>query len=349
MKTKLEKTLRDLAHPGEYYVAQADGRVKCFACGHECVVMEGKEGVCKVRFNENGKLFVPKEYVESLNADPVEKKPLYHVLPGSKALSFGMLGCNFHCDFCQNWVISQVLKDEESGGSPRSISSAEIIDLALQTDSQIVASTYNEPLITSEWAVEIFKGAKQHGLKTAYISNGNANPRIIEELKPWLDCFKVDLKTFQDKNYRKLGGNLKIVLDTIRQLYEKGFWVELVTLIVPGFNDDKKELQEMAEFIRSVSPDIPWHVTSFHGDYKMQSTASPTAGQLIQAVEAGYQTGLHYVYAGNIPGQVETYENTFCPHCKKTVVKRHGFTVLENQVRDGLCPHCSTKIAGMWS
>lgn len=233
--------------------------------------------------------------------------------------------------------------------SIQEISAQQIVNLALRYGAKVVSSTYNEPLITSEWAVEVFREAKKHCLKTSYVSNGNATPEVIDYLKPWLDCYKVDLKSFQDRNYRKLGGRLQPILDSIRQLYSKGFWVEIVTLIVPGFNDSPAELNDLATFLAKISPDIPWHVTAFHPDYKMSDTDYTPAKTLLRAAEIGKNAGLHYVYAGNLSSRVGNWENTYCPNCQALLVERAGFRVYQNRVAQSACPHCQTRIAGIWS
>ncbi len=250
---------------------------------------------------------------------------------------------------CQNWITSQALRDPEAQSPPQVVSAEYLVEAAEHYGAPIIASTYNEPLITSEWAVEVFRAARERGLKTAYISNGNGTPQVIEYLKPWVDLYKVDLKGFNDANYRKLGGVLETVLDTIRLLVEKRFWVEIVTLVVPGFNDSDAELTQVAEFLASVSVDLPWHVTAFHQDYKMQDRANTAAGSLLRAAEIGKRAGLRYVYAGNLPGRVGTYENTYCPSCQTLLIERYGYTILKNVLKDGACPTCHTQIPGVWS
>lgn len=347
--TTLEALLGARTREAELYEKLPDNKVRCFACGHRCLILNNLPGICKVRFNREGTLFAPANYTTALHCDPIEKKPLFHVLPGSSALSFGMLGCDLHCGYCQNWVTSQTLRDPEAMASIQEMSAQQISNLALRYGAEVIASTYNEPLITSEWAVEVFCEAKKHNLKTAYISNGNATPEVIDYLKPWLDCYKVDLKSFQDQNYRKLGGRLQPILDSIRQLYSKGFWVEVVTLIVPGFNDSTEELNDIARFLVEVSPDIPWHVTAFHPDYKMTDPDITPAQTLLQAAEIGKSAGLRYVYAGNLPSRVGNWENTYCPNCGTLLVERAGFRVFQNHLTQGACPHCHTRIAGIWS
>ncbi len=326
-----------------------DGRVRCLACGHRCPIFPGLPGVCKVRFNEGGRLMAPHGYVNALHVDPIEKKPFFHALPGARALSFGMLGCDLHCDYCQNWLSSQALRDPRADVYFQPVSAREIVQQALLTGSQCVVSTYNEPLITAEWAAEVFREARRHGLVTAFVSNGNATPEVLDYLRPWLDLFKVDLKSFRDANYRKLGGRLEPILDSIRRIHAMGFWLEVVTLVVPGFNDSDEELREIAEFLASVSVDVPWHVTAFHPDYRMTGPRPTSAADLLRAVEAGRNAGLRYVYAGNMPGRLGDLENTRCWQCGAAVVERHGFRVLANRLRPGgLCPRCGARIAGFW-
>ena len=346
----LAKTLTDYTREAapELCEVRPGNEVVCYACGHRCVIRDGRVGICKVRFNEGGVLKVPTGYIGALQCDPIEKKPFFHVLPGSSALSFGMLGCDYHCGYCQNWITSQAIRDPEAVSSVMPVSPVQLVDLATEYGAPVIASTYNEPLITSEWAIEVFQVAKARGLRTAYISNGNGTPEVLNYLKPWVDFYKVDLKGFSQEEYRKLGGQLAGVLDTIKRLYGMGFWLEVVTLIIPGFNDSEQELHAMTEFLVSVSPDIPWHVTAFHKDYKMLEPDNTTARSLIRAAEIGQRSGLRYVYAGNLPGQVGPYEHTFCPDCHTAVVKRVGYRILEVALKNNACPTCGTRIPGVW-
>jgi pyruvate formate lyase activating enzyme len=345
--------LDKLTTKGELYEKLADNAVRCYACAHRCLIREGRRGICKVRFNQGGELRVPWGYVAGLQADPVEKKPFFHLLPGESALTFGMLGCDFHCDYCQNWLSSQVLRDpaaDETAGYIRRISPEQMVLAAQRSGAKIIASSYNEPLITSEWAVAIFRLAQKAGLKCAFVSNGNATPQVLDYLRPYLNAYKIDLKTMQDKHYRQLGGVLKNVLDSIRRAHELGLWVEVVTLVVPGFNDSNEELMEAARFIASVSPDIPWHVTAFHPDYKMTDPPPTSVSTLVRAAEIGEEAGLKHVYAGNIPGRTKDYENTYCSHCKALLIQRTGYTLRTYALTaQGTCPKCGTRIAGLWT
>lgn len=335
--------------PGELFETLPDHRVRCVACGHRCVIPPGLPGICKVRFNEGGELRVPFGYVGALQVDPVEKKPFFHALPGAQALSFGMLGCDFHCGYCQNWVTSQALRDPAAAVPPRETSPRDLVRLALEHEAQIVTSTYNEPLITSEWAVAVFRRARDAGLLCSYVSNGNATPEVLDYIRPYVSLYKVDLKGFRDRPYRELGGTLERVLWTIRALHEQGFWVEVVTLLIPGFNDSPEELREAARFLVSVSPDIPWHVTAFHRDYKMAHAEDTPLKTLLRAAEIGVEEGLRFVYAGNRPGRVGNWENTYCPGCRALLIERVGFHVLQNRLSGRACPDCARSIPGVWT
>ena len=344
LKEELDRNTKE----GVLYQPMPKNWVQCFSCGHRCKIPPGKDGICRVRFNRDGKLFVPTGYAAGIQLDPVEKKPFFHAYPGSKALSFGMLGCDYHCPYCQNWVTSQALRDPMAISSLEHVTPEDLIELALKYKARIITSTYNEPLITSEWAVEIFKLARRVGLITSYVSNGNGTPEVLDYIQPWVDLYKIDLKGFSQKEYSKLGGALGNVLDTIKSVYERGMWLEIVTLVIPGFNDSNEELTEIAKFIVSVSPDIPWHVTAFHQDYKMTDPANTSAETLIRARKIGLNEGLRYVYAGNRPGEVGETENTFCPSCGITLIERTGFRIVGNKLKRGQCPKCATKIPGRW-
>ena len=335
---------------GELYDVLPDGRLRCYACGHCCPLPEGAIGVCKVRFNEGGRLRVPWGYVGGVQCDPIEKKPFFHAYPGALAYSFGMLGCDLHCGYCQNWVTSQALRDPAAVASPIETSPESMVRDAVRLGARVIVSTYNEPLITSEWAVAVFKEARAAGLVTGYVSNGNGTPQVLEYLRPWVDLYKVDLKSFDDRHYRQLGGRLEPILDTIRRLHAMGFWVEIVTLLIPGFNDSRDELTRLTAFVAGVSPDLPWHVTAFHGDYKMTDPPNTTAGMLAAAADIGRAAGLRHIYAGNLPGSVGALENTHCAACHETLVARFGYQIRDYRITpDGRCPACATPVPGRWS
>jgi pyruvate formate lyase activating enzyme len=506
-------TLAQLLDPrtreGELWEPLPGGRLRCYACGHRCVIPPGQRGICKVRYNAEGRLRVPWGYVAGLQLDPVEKKPFFHAYPGSKALSFGMLGCDLHCSYCfrgdtpvvtpagtiaireifdhaagsiaipggevriprsvkvvtasgdvrpvlkvfrhaysgalsvvtpaglpavrstpdhrwlatsepaggevvelaardlttghfllvpespflraptpigaipvksvateafrgdvynlevadehsylagfcavkncQNALTSQALRDPLMGVQPQEVTPSQIVAAAKRAGARILTSTYNEPLITSEWAIEIFKAGKPAGLICSYVSNGNATAEVLDYIRPWVDLYKVDLKSFDDRHYRQLGGVLKTILDGIRMIHERGFWLEVVTLTIPGFNDSDAELRDIAQFLASLSPDIPWHVTAFHPDYKMTDRDGTPVRTLLRAAEIGVAAGLRYVYAGNLPGRLEAFEHTYCPGCRAAVIRRRGYTILEYRLAPGgRCASCGTALAGRW-
>jgi pyruvate formate lyase activating enzyme len=334
---------------GDVYERLDRAWVRCHACGHDCSIPPGAVGVCKVRFNEGGTLRVPWGYVAGVQCDPIEKKPFFHAWPGGLAYSFGMLGCDLHCAYCQNWVTSQALRDPKAVAPPRDVDPEDLAKDAVRQRARVVVSTYNEPLITVEWGVAVFKAARERGLATGFVSNGNGTPQVLEYLAPWIDVYKVDLKSFDDKQYRKLGGRLQPILDTIRALHARGLWVEIVTLLVPGFNDSEVEVTRLTEFIASVSPDIPWHVTAFHQDYRMVDPMDTTPAQLQSAAAIGRRSGLRHVYAGNLPGMVGDLENTRCTSCRSVLIERFGYHIRRyNVTDDGKCPRCRTALPGRW-
>ena len=349
---RLRDVLRQMTAEADPALVQKrdDGSVQCFACGHRCLVRPGKEGICRVRYNEEGTLRVPFGYVAGLACDPIEKKPFNHVLPGRDIITFGMLGCDFHCGYCQNWVTSQALRDPEAGTQVQEITPGQIVQLAKRYGAPAVASSYNEPLITSEWSAAVFKEAKAAGLRCCYISNGNATPEVLRFLRPLVDAYKVDLKSFNDKHYRELGGVMENVVSTIRNLKEMGFWVEIVTLLVPVFNTEPDELKQMAAFLASVDPLMPWHITAFHSDYKMDNTPDTSSDDLFTAGQIARDAGMKYVYLGNMPGRLGNWEDTVCHSCGETLIRRRGFLVRENRLTsEGKCPSCATLIPGIWS
>jgi pyruvate formate lyase activating enzyme len=346
--------LRDIvyqnAREGDLYEKIDRDRVRCYACGHCCPISDGQAGVCKVRYNRGGVLYVPWGYVGGVQCDPIEKKPFFHAYPGALAYSFGMLGCDLHCAYCQNWVTSQALRDPNAVSPPLQASPEALVEDAIRQGAKVLVSTYNEPLITSEWAVAVFKEARAAGLITGFVSNGNGTPQVLEYIRPWVDLYKVDLKSFDDRHYHQLGGRIGPILETIRGLHQMGVWLEIVTLLIPGFNDSEEELKGLTNFVVNVSPDIPWHVTAFHKDYKMNDPENTRPQDLLRAAEIGTKAGLRYVYAGNLPGNVEGRENTRCHHCGETVIRRYGYLVTEYRVTPGgRCPTCNTAVPGRWA
>ncbi|HSE50490.1 MAG TPA: AmmeMemoRadiSam system radical SAM enzyme [Terriglobales bacterium] len=352
MSTTLKDVLYSHVREGarELWEPIDKNRIRCYSCGHECPIPEGQAGVCKVRFNQGGKLLVPWGYVGGVQCDPIEKKPFFHAYPGALAYSFGMLGCDLHCAYCQNWVTSQALRDPGAVSPPLEATPEALVADAKRLGARALVSTYNEPLITSEWAVEIFKAARQAGLVTGFVSNGNGTPQVLEFIRPHVDLYKVDLKSFDDRHYRRLGGRLEPILHTIRALREMGFWLEIVTLVIPGFNDSDDELRHAADFLAGVSPDIPWHLTAFHSDYKMEETPNTPVETLLRGAELGKNAGLRYVYCGNLPGRVGDWENTRCHSCRELLIARYGYLITDYRLTaDGKCPKCATAIPGRWA
>ncbi len=350
MSTTLWSHLDARTSEGLLFEPLADGAVRCVACGHRCLIREGRRGICKVRYNEGGRLRVPHGYAAAIQCDPVEKKPFFHVLPGADALTFGMLGCDFHCGYCQNWVTSQSLRDARATLDAVDVTAESLVDLGERQDARLIASSYNEPLITAEWAAEIFALARTRGFVTGFVSNGNATPEALDFIRPLADCYKIDLKTMNDRRYRQLGGVLEHVLAAIRLVHERGIWLEVLTLVVPGFSDDPGELREAARYIAAINPDIPWHVTAFHEDYKFWGMGNTTADVLVRACEIGAEEGLNFVYAGNLPGAVGRWEHTWCPGCRTRLIERFGYRILANRIGTaGSCPGCGTRIPGIFA
>ncbi len=334
---------------GDVYEPMDRQWVRCHACGHDCPIPPGAAGVCKVRYNDAGVLRVPYGYVAGVQCDPIEKKPFFHAWPGALAYSFGMLGCDLHCAYCQNWVTSQALRDPAAVAPPRDVDPDDLARDAVRQGARVMVSTYNEPLITVEWAAAVFAAARARGLATGFVSNGNATPQVLDYLTPWIDLYKVDLKSFNDRQYRKLGGRLAPILETIRALVARGIWVEIVTLLVPGFNDSDDELTGLTDFLASVSRDLPWHVTAFHQDYRMTDPPATTPRQLVRAAAIGARAGLRHVYAGNLPGLVDALEDTHCSTCGTCLIARHGYYIRAYHLtRNGRCPTCASVVPGRW-
>jgi pyruvate formate lyase activating enzyme len=337
--------LKELSREASLCERLAAKKTRCLACAHRCVIPPGGTGICGVRFNEDGALKAPWGYVSGASPDPIEKKPFFHALPGARTLSFGMYGCNFHCDFCQNWQIA----DARRGGSftPITASPEGLASKAAASGAKALISTYNEPLVTSEWSAAVFAEGRKLGLRAGFVSNGYATPEAAALLRPVMDLWKVDLKSFNSANYlRVCGAQLGKVLAGIKLIKEAGFWLELVTLLIPGFNDSDAEIGEMAGFVAGLSRDIPWHLTAFHPDHLMKDAAPTAQETLSRAREIAASKGLRYVYCGNVRGVAG--QNTACPACGRTLITREGFLVAGNQLkRSGVCP-CGEKIPGVW-
>ncbi len=330
-----------------FYRKLADDAVQCRLCNHFCAIKPGMRGICGVRENVGGKLF-SLVYGKAISdgVDPIEKKPLFHLLPGSLSYSLATVGCNFSCAFCQNWEISQAPKD---GGeiSGYGLTPKEVVDRAVGAGCKSIAYTYTEPTIFFEYAYDTAVIAHEKGLKNVFVSNGFMSREAIDKIAPYLDGINVDLKGFSDEFYRKVvGARLKPVLDNIRYLHEKGIWVEVTTLIVPGHNDDVESLKKIAEFVAGVDVDMPWHVSRFFPHFKMRDVSVTSTDALRRAYDIGKKAGIKHIYVGNVPGG--EYENTVCPKCGKVVVRRSGYEVSKIDVAQGKCGFCGESIAGVW-
>ncbi|OGP84327.1 MAG: AmmeMemoRadiSam system radical SAM enzyme [Deltaproteobacteria bacterium RBG_16_54_11] len=329
------------------YEKQSEGKVRCFLCSHRCLIADGKRGVCCVRENKAGILYtLVYEKLISANVDPIEKKPFFHFLPGSKAFSVAAPGCNFRCLHCQNHEISQLPRDKESIVGEK-VSAEEIVSMALKYNCASISYTYTEPTIFFEYAYDTAAIARQKGIKNNFVTNGYMTAEALDMIAPNLDGANVDLKSFSEEFYKKIcGAQLKPVLESITRMHDLGIWVEVTTLIIPTLNDAEDELREIARFLFSVSPEIPWHVSAFYPTYRLLDKP-PTSPEIIRrAREIGLEEGLRYVYSGNIPG--DEGENTSCYHCKKVLLKRRGYQVAENSITEGKCSHCGTPIEGVW-
>ncbi len=326
---------------------KGDGRVLCGLCSHHCLIAPGKRGICAVRENRDGTLYsLVYDKIIAQNIDPIEKKPLFHFLPGSLSYSIATPGCNFRCLHCQNADISQLPRDHGGQVLGQSVPPETIVDAARRRGCASISYTYTEPTIYFELAYDTARLAAKAGLKNVFVTNGYITPQALETISPYLHAANIDLKGFSENFYKKVcGARLQPVLDAIRLYKELGIWIEVTTLVIPGHNDSDAELKKIAEFIRSVGEDIPWHVSRFHPTYKLIDQPITPVSTLARARQIGFDAGLRYVYEGNIPGEGE---DTFCPGCRKTLVKRIGFSVLENRVKEGKCGYCGTKVDGLW-
>jgi pyruvate formate lyase activating enzyme len=322
-------------------------KVQCFLCNHHCVIGSGKKGLCGVRENRSGTL-VSLVYgkVIATHCDPIEKKPLFHFMPGSRSYSIATVGCNFRCVFCQNADISQMPSDYNRIMG-QDMMPENIVKEALKTRSSSISYTYTEPTIYYELAVDTARLAVSEGLKNVFVSNGYMTQQCLEDISPDLHAANVDLKAFSDKFYKEqCGAKLKPVLRTLETMKRLGIWLEVTTLLIPGLNDSKEELREISQFLANLDKDIPWHISRFHPTYRLTHIPSTPPESIQRARDLGYEAGLKYVYTGNLPG--DEGEKTFCHSCGKLLVDRFGFTVTENRIKDNLCAECGSEIPGVW-
>ena len=332
-------------HKHMQYYKKMEGKEKitCLLCRHYCQLKEGQVGICGVNKNVDGALNnLVYGHPIALNVDPIEKKPLYHMLPGAKVLSFGTVGCNFKCGFCQNWDISQETKISEE----ISVNPEQMVDLALEHGVEAIAYTYNEPTIFYPYAKDIGLIAKEKGLKNIFVSNGFESPEIIEDMSSWIDAANIDLKSWDDAYYKKaLKGRLEEVKDTLRKMVSAGIWVEVTTLLIESQNDSDADLKAMAEFIaHDLGKDVPWHLSAFFPNYKMLDHDATKVETLQRAKKIGEESGLKHVYLGNVSVNV----HTCCPECQATLIDRSGYSVRSHMQEEGRCPNCNKEITGVW-
>ena len=330
-----------------FYESMDENRVRCNLCHHQCKIKESKRGLCGVRENRDGKLYsLVYGKIIAEHIDPIEKKPLFNFLPGSKAFSIGTVGCNFHCKHCQNFDISQYPHDHgwEIVGQDRT--PEQIVASAKAAGCETIAYTYTEPTIFYEFAHDTAILAQKEGIKNVFVSNGYMSPEAVQQIAPYLDAINIDLKAFTDKFYRDVcGARLNPVLETIQLMKELDVWVEVTTLIIPGLNDGEQELRDIARFVKSVGAEIPWHVNQFYPAYQLLDRPPTPVATLRRAREIGMEEGLRYVYEGNVPG--EGGENTYCYACGSLLIERHGLELIRNRLQDGKCQECGTKIDGV--
>lgn len=329
-----------------FYEQEGDGRVCCGLCRFRCQIGEGVRGICGVRENRGGKLYsLVYGKLCAEHVDPIEKKPLFHVMPGSTSYSIATVRCNFHCHHCQNYAISQVERDAPIRGTE--LLPQEIVQRARESNCRSISYTYTEPTIFYEFAYDTARLAKEDGLRNVFVTNGYISREALAMIAPYLDAANIDLKGFSEGFYRNIvHARLSEVLDSIIEYRKQGIWIELTTLIIPGLNDSDTELQGIASFIvTNLGADTPWHVTQFYPAYKLTDRPRTPLDTLRKARDIGLAAGLSYVYEGNVPG--EGGENTCCPSCKALLIKRYGFTIDSNRIRNGVCPDCGTAIVGI--
>lgn len=326
---------------------EPDGRVRCAACAHRCVLGVDETGICGVRFNRGGELRVPFGYVARQYVRSVETNTIYHVLPGAKSLTFGMYGCDLRCPYCQNWNVSQALREGLDNEIPTDISARDLVAGAIERGCRVICGAYNEPLIASEWVHEVFIEAKTRGLITGIVTDGNTTSETLEYMRPVTDVYRVDLKALSPEQYRILGGKPAPVFAGIREARRLGYWIELVTLVAPGFNDDPGDLRAIAREIAAIDPAIPWHLNAFFPRYKMRDRPRTPAMALFAAAGSAMARGMKYVYAGNLP-ELREMSHTRCGSCRAILIERTNYSTTTNRIVNGACPDCGAAIPGIW-
>jgi pyruvate formate lyase activating enzyme len=325
-----------------------DGRLQCTACAHRCVLTDQAAGLCRVRYRSGKTIRAPWGYVAVRRIMPVERNTIYHVRPGSLGLTFGMLGCDLRCPWCSNWQLSQALRDDLPETPIVETSASLLVSEALNAGCRVVAAAFNEPMISAEWVHEIFAEAHHHGLVTALISDGNTTPEALAFLRPVSDVFRVDLKGTTVAHYTTVGGVAGAPLEALREARRLGYWVEAVTVIVPGVNDDVGELRRLGAILAEIDPELPWHLNGFVPRYRMNNVAPTDPALLVLVAGTAYARGLRYVYVGNVADRVQELSHTRCPRCLEAVVRRHNYMTESMTLRNGRCPNCAIPIPGLW-
>jgi pyruvate formate lyase activating enzyme len=329
------------------YEKAEDSKVNCALCAHRCKISPSKRGVCGVRENLDGTLYtLVYGALIAENIDPIEKKPLFHIHPGSQCYSIAAMGCNFRCTFCQNHEISQ-LPRETGEIFGREASPESIVSRAIQSNAKTIAYTYTEPTIFFEYAFDIAKIAHDRGLKNIFVTNGYMTEESLETMAPYLDAANVDLKSFRDAFYKEYcGARLQPVLDTLTLMKRRGIWIEITTLLIPDLNDSSEELTQIADFISNLGTDTPWHISRFQPRYKMKKKPQTALDAIHRSVEIGKKSGLKYVYCGNVPG--DEGENTSCANCGRELIRRLGYQIVRYNLKESSCPHCGTALDGIF-
>jgi pyruvate formate lyase activating enzyme len=345
----LAERLADFAQPAALFDRTEHGHIRCSACAHRCVIQEGRAGACTVRFVRGDALYAPHGYVARRYVRTVEINTLYHFHPGARSLIVGMYGCDLRCPYCHNWRLSQALREDNvEDEEPLACTPDELAQHAVDSGCTVMAAAYNEPMISAEWIRAVFSAAKSKGLATAIISDANTTREALAYVRPVCDAYRVDLKATDNERYKALGGRIAPVIDAIALARELGFWVEVVTMVVPGFNDDLQGLRGLADAIKRVDPEIPWHLNAFVPRYKLDRVPRMEMASLASAVGMAYARGLRFVYASNAPGGYSEMSHTRCPGCHATLIERNDYVTTANHLRDGACPHCQTPVPGVW-
>lgn len=343
---ELSRALRQRARPASLVERRADGLLRCTACAHGCVLGDGKAGACGVRFRDGDELLAPFGYVARKYVRPVETNTIYHVLPGAAALTFGMFGCDLRCPYCHNHKVSQALR-EGSSDVPFDIGAEALVEEAVGAGCQVICAAYNEPMIAAEWVRAVFERAKERGLVTAIVSDGNATAEVLRYVAPVTDVYRVDLKAATEAQYKELGGRLSPVLGAIETARALGLWVEVVTLVVPGFNDDSGSLKQIASELVRIDPSVPWHLNAMMPRYKLEGDLPTPPLTLMTAVGAAYARGMRFVYASNLLVLAEL-SHTRCEQCRQVLVERYDYTTRAVRLEHGACPTCRAPVPGIW-